>query len=313
MNAVFHLPAFFTHCGFMTVLLEMKKHFPQFFRENIEIGTIDDAFQPSAWNGRYLTENICSLKTAEEIVRSFNERGVPIRFTFTNPVISQKHLGDDFCNSIMKLAGNGMNEVMVTSPVLEEYIREFYPEYKITSAACESSRSFEEAAALLEKDYSLVALNSDLNAFPDKLAQLPNREKIELYVNCFCTPDCPSKADHLRSVGEQQTAFANHARKYPNVPFELKKYGITSVYDCPCMSRNIFNIKNLSTFISPDDITEKFLPMGISHFRIEGRSFDVLNLTETLFYYLIKPEHAAHARYEFFFHLNNAGVITVSE
>ena len=73
-------------------------------------------------------------------MKEFNSRGIPLRFTFTNPLIEEKHLSDKVCNDILKMADNGMNEVIVMSPILEQYIRENYPGYKITSSTCKQIR-----------------------------------------------------------------------------------------------------------------------------------------------------------------------------
>ena len=79
------------------------------------------------------------------------------------------------------------------------------------------------------------------------------------------------------------------------------------------MNRNIIDIKNLRTHITPDDIYEKYLPMGFNQFKIEGRTSNVLNLMETYFYYMIKPEYADEARFKFIANLVSNGVIKFNE
>ena len=98
-----------------------------------------------------------------EILRQFNGRGIPCRFTFTNPLITEEHLNDKFCNDVMRMADNGLNEVIVNSPILEEYIREKYPSYKITSSTCKQIEDFDALSAELDKDYSLVVLDYNWN------------------------------------------------------------------------------------------------------------------------------------------------------
>ncbi len=43
-------------------------------------------------------------------------------------------------------------------------------------------------------------------------------------------------------------------------------------------------------FISIEDIKNKYLPIGISNFKIEGRSLGSAIILEFLLYYLTKPE-----------------------
>ena len=43
----------------------------------------------------------------------------------------------------MKVADNGMNEVLVVSPILEEYIRKNYPGYKVNSSTCKAIKDID--------------------------------------------------------------------------------------------------------------------------------------------------------------------------
>ena len=45
-----------------------------------------------------------------------------MRYTYTNPLLTREDLSDAYCNFCMKAADNGMNEVLVVSDILEEYI-----------------------------------------------------------------------------------------------------------------------------------------------------------------------------------------------
>lgn len=82
---------------------------------------------------------------------------------------------------------------------------------------------------------------------------------------------------------------------------------------CKCMERNIFQIKKLSTHITPDDIWEKYVPMGFSQFKIEGRTLDIFNLMEHYLYYMIKPECKEESRFMLLKQLRANKVITVNE
>lgn len=45
-----------------------------------------------------------------------------------------------------------------------------------------------------------------------------------------------------------------------------------------------------------NDIRERFLPMGFSHFKIEGRGLGSALILEFLLYYMTKPEYHLHVR-----------------
>ena len=51
----------------------------------------------------------------------------------------------------------------MVSPILEEYIREWYPNFKITSSTCKEIKDINEVNAELEKDYHIVVLDYNLN------------------------------------------------------------------------------------------------------------------------------------------------------
>ena len=312
MKARFHLPGIATHFRFNLIFATVLEQYPQYFRD-IEIASFYGAFPQSIWNGGRTQEGLCDKNDVKAVLKAFNDKGIPVRFTFTNPALEKKHLNDKFCNMVMSLANNGLNEVIVVSPILEEYIRKYYPDFKITSSTCKRLDDGERLAAELEKDYSIVVVDYDLNNKFDILEKLPHKEKCEFLVNSNCRPACPNRKQHYYNVGVQQINYANHMRKYPDKPYDPIIFGDGANQNCPFFTRNLFEIRDLSTNIKPADIWDKYLPMGFNQFKIEGRTAWLFNLIETYVYYMAKPEYADIARYTLidFCHENN--VLTVNE
>ena len=62
----------------------------------------------------------------KQVLDNYNNLGVPVRFTWTNSLLEEKHLYDTYCNLIMDMADNGMNQVLVNREVLGDYLREKY-------------------------------------------------------------------------------------------------------------------------------------------------------------------------------------------
>ncbi len=308
MKAYFHLPDFSHHFMLNFILVSMYKNCPHFFREGVEIASFFGTFPQSLWNGGRNASGTTELKFAEHAIKSFNNAGIPLRFTFTNPVLEKKHLKDKFCNDVMKLADNGMNEVIVFSPILEEYIREKYPNFKLTSSTCKRITDIEALTAELEKDYKLVVVDYDFNNKFDLLEKIPHKEKCELLINPCCNPECSMRSEHYRRVGLQQIEFCEHLAKNPTKPLTPK---ISTEMGCGCGDRTIFDNMKLPNNISPDDIWEKYIPMGFQHFKIEGRTASQLNMIETYMYYLIKPEYQNEARFTYLFNLEKSGVIRI--
>ncbi len=318
MRARFHLPDFAGHFKLNLVFAEFLAQRPEYFREGVEIASVFGSFPPSLWNGGRAQCGICDKNFIRTVIRNFNERGIPLRFTFTNPMLEKKHLSDNFCNMVLHLADNGLNEVIVVSPLLEEYIRKNFPNYKITSSTCKRILNQEQLCAEVEKDYHIVVIDYDLNHDFDTLKKIPDKKKCELLVNASCNPECPVRKEHYDAIGMQQIAYANHMKKYSDVPFNIENFKknhpeAVKFIDCPCGERTLFDVVKLKNHITPDEIWNTYIPMGFEQFKIEGRSSGTLNLIEHYMYYMIKPECKEQARLEFMKWLSENGVITINE
>lgn len=294
MDINFHIPDFINHCRLNLLLLTLMQQHPEYFREGVKIASVFGAFPPSLWNGGRNTVGVVDDEIIKQVTKAFNSRGVPFRFTFTNPLIEEKHLGDPFCNKVMRMCDNGLNEVIVLSPILEEYIRKNYPSYKITSSTCKEIRNADELSAELEKDYHYVVLDYNWNNNFEFLETLPHKEKCELLINACCVPNCPRRGEHYRSIGETQIKYA----EYMKTPPMMRKPTHFEDFKCPSMLRHIYQITDLPTHISPDAIVEKYVPMGFNQFKIEGRTVPDIALAENYIYYMIKPEYKDTARLE---------------
>lgn len=318
MRARFHLPDFTKHFMFNIVFAEFLKECPDYFREGVEIASVYGTFPPAIWNGGRFQYGQCDKGFIKQVIKEFNNRGIPLRFTFTNPVLEKKHVHDEYCNMIMHLADNGLNEVIVASPVLEDYIRKNYPSYKLTSSTCKRITDPDKLYEEVDKDYHIVVIDYDLNNKFDVLEKIPDKEKCELLVNACCNPGCRLRSEHYRSIGAEQLAYAEHLKRNPNGEFDFRKavkykdFINEDILRCKCMSRSVFQIKGLSSHISPDDIWEKYIPMGFSQFKIEGRTIELFNLIEHYMYYMIKPECRDEARLDLYFRLQKNNVVRTS-
>lgn len=295
MRVRFHLPGLSSHFRLNTILAEMIKNFPEYFREGVEIASVYGTFPPAIWNGGRTQQSVCDKNFIKGVLSTLNSRGIPARFTFTNPMLEKKHLSDKFCNMILSMADNGLNEVIVVSPILEEYIRRNFPKYKITSSTCKRITDAEKLYEEIEKDYHIVVIDYDLNHEFDVLEGIPDKSKCELLVNACCNPGCVHRSHHYQTMGLEQIAYSNHVRKYQDVPFDAERFfsehpESAAEFECQCMKRNIYEAKKLKNHITPEEIWEKYVPMGFSQFKIEGRTADVFNLLETYIYYMAKPE-----------------------
>lgn len=309
MRVRFHLPDFSGRFKLNLLFADMLKQYPHYFREGVEIASVYGVFPPSMWNGGRPQPGVCDSNYVKAVIKAFNDRGIPLRFTFTNPALEKKHLNDTFCNMVLNLANNGLNEAIVVSPILEEYIRTNFPKYKLTSSTCKRITSPEMLEEELGRDYSIVVVDYDFNNNFEVLSKLPRKEDCELLVNACCEPNCPRRAEHYHTIGLMQIAYNEHLKKYPNKPFNANTIDTKGLERCPFGQRGVYDIRNLRTHISPDDIWEKYVPMGFEQFKIEGRSSSNLNIAETYMYYMAKPEYRDEARFTLLKAMENTGAL----
>ncbi|MBE5855563.1 MAG: hypothetical protein E7297_09435 [Lachnospiraceae bacterium] len=302
----FHLPGLRYNFPLNMYWLNLQKQYPDYFRDGVKVVSFFGSFPFSLWNGgRLIVNDQCDAEFVKRVVSSINGKGIPVRYTFTNPLIKEEDLDDAFCNYCMKVADNGMNEVLVFSPLLEEYIREKYPSFKIDSSTCKELRDVDQLNAELEKDYRYVVLDYNMNNNWDLLENIHHKEKIEVLVNALCIPNCPRRGDHYKNIAINQKIMEQNKK----LPKERQKKIVP--WTCEYGDRNcIHTIQDYSTYVSPEMIWEKYVPMGINNFKIEGRTANIFSLVETYAHYMIKPEHQGEVRVLMLKNLELAGVIS---
>ncbi|MDC7294346.1 MULTISPECIES: hypothetical protein [unclassified Butyrivibrio] len=310
MNKVrFHLPGLRYNFPLNMFWISLLEQHPEYFREGVEIASFFGAFPFSLWNGgRLLGNDQCDAGFVKHVIASINKKNIPVRFTFTNPLIKEEDLADPFCNFCLKEGDNGMNEVLVFSPILEEYIRENYPSYKIDSTTCKEIKSVETLNAELEKDYKYVVLDYNMNNQWDLIEQLNHKDKLEVLINALCVPNCERRGDHYKNIALNQKIVQENR----NLPPEKRKHIIP--WTCKYGDMNcLYTIQDYPTFVSPELIWEKYVPMGINNFKIEGRTANLFSLIETYCFFMIKPEKVGEARLLLLRNLEAAKVIQVNK
>ncbi len=311
MSIKFHLPDFAAHYRFNLVFLTMLKNCPQYFRDGVEIASIYGTFPQSMWNGGRVMKDTCDKSFVDLVISGLDSLGIPMRFTFSNPLITEEHLDDALCNYVLKTAENGKNGVIVVSPILEDYIRKNYPGYKITSSTCKRITDIDVLNEEIDKDYDIVVIDYDLNKNFEALEKIKNKEKCEILVNASCIPNCPNRVQHYRDLGEFQIAFSEYVNAKPDKPFRYEDYGIkeSEFVNCPHMGCDAVDARKFGNHITPDELYDKYVPMGFSQFKIEGRTASIFNLIELYLYYMIKPEFKDKARLDLCNNLEKNGIL----
>jgi len=304
----FHLPGLRFNYPLNMFWVSLLEQYPHYFREGVEIGSFFGCFPVALWNGgRLIAHDQCDASFITNVIKSVNGKGIPVRYTFTNPLITEEDLDDPFCNFCMQAADNGMNEVMIMSPILEKYLREKYPNFAYNSSTCKEIKSVEAFNEELDKPYKYVVLDYNMNNNWDFIGQLKDPGRLEVLVNTLCQPDCKRRGEHYRQIArdQRQVLINRTLPKEQQVPIQT--------WHCEYGEKNcIHTIKGYPTFISVEDIWEKYVPAGINNFKIEGRTGSLFSLIDTYSYFMLKPEYAGEARLLLLRNLQKAGIVTVN-
>lgn len=270
-----HLPGLCSLRYLNIVFLGLMKQYPEKFREGYKIASVYGTFPGAIWNGGRSVFGKATESDMEKIIKAYNDNGVPVRFTWTNSLLEEKHMGDAFCNRIMELADNGFNQVLVNRDCLEQHIRKNYPNYPMISSTTKRVTDLQGIKEELEKDYHLVVLDYDLNHDEEVLKELePYAGKLEILVNEICYPHCPMRKMHYRD--ESRAQLENDTKSF---------------FDCPNKStpRVFSECKKRPAFISNEEIGS-YIERGYVNFKIVGRGLPPQFALDSYLYFLVKDE-----------------------
>lgn len=273
----FYLPGLIDNFDLNCMLIERMRLCPDHFYPSIEIGAVFGAFPDHIWNGGRMMMGYTTSKDMDIVMNTYNNYGIPVRWTWTNPTLTIEDLKDKQCNRTTKRYENGMNEILVNNDLCENYFRERFPGYSFISSTTKRLNTMESLNQELAKDYKIVVVDYDFNNKWDLLEQIDQPKKCELLINPLCNPNCPYRKDHYRLIGERQKGnmFSRHDKSE----------------ECPAQHRLFHEIKKLPTFITVEDLYNKYVPAGFQHFKIEGRGMGPLKPLTWYLYYMVKPEY----------------------
>lgn len=280
-ETIFHLPGFFEKPVIYQKLLWIYNNERHKFRKNTKIGSIYGAPGNSIWNGGRLVRGAYTRQELENSCIFATDMNIPIRFTFTNCLIENKHLNDTYCNMILDIFNTGKNEIICNSPILEKYLRNKYGNnYKYISSTTKRLNNKQDQTKEIEKDYYLIVIDYDFNNDNEYLKQLEPKSKIEILCNAVCKSNCPNRKQHYENISRCQL-----------------DYNPQGLMMCDDSVKNFYEVMKSKTFISKERI-EELTAMGFSNFKLEGRTAHPLDLIEILIYYLIKEEWQNEVRRE---------------
>lgn len=287
MTAKFHLPGLFEFYDFYKVFLPLYNERRDWFYDWAEISSIYGAPADCLWGGGRVGFGQDRVEEVLELLQEYNLEG---RLTFSNSLLREEHLNDKKCNKLCALfeKSGRQNGVIVHSELLLKYLQEKYPGlYEVSS----TTKVLKEAAALVEElnrpEFRYVVPDFRLNK-SEELFLLPQKlkDKVEFLCNECCWTGCQDRKLCYENVSRKSLGedCPDHICKAPegNKGYKFSKA-----------------MENQS-FIGVEDIVNKYLPVGFSNFKIEGRSLGSALLLEFLLYYLVKPQQHLKVREEIY-------------
>ncbi len=280
--AHFHLPGLFEFYELYRIFLKIHAEHREYFYSWCDIGSIYGSPDGCLWSGGRTESGDTDPKDVLALVDKYN---ISARLTFSNSLINEKHLKDKKCNSLCKTFNNSKNGVIVHSDSLKEYLKNTYPDLYLVSSTTKVITDFPRLVdELNDPSFSYVVPDFRLNKSFDKLSALSVRQKdkVEFLCNECCWVGCKDRKVCYESVSHKNLGDDN-SEHICSAPGGENGYTFSSAMQNPM-------------FISVNDIKTKYIPMGFSNFKIEGRGLGSALVFEMLLYYMVKPEYQINVR-----------------
>ena len=288
-TAFYHLPGLFEFYELYRVFLPLFRQHREYFYDWCEIGSIYGAPGNCLWGGGRVGYGDCAPR---DVLRLTREYGVSARLTFSNSLLREEHLSDRKCNELCRLfaeAGGPANGVIVHSDLLLHYLEKRYPGLYFVSSTTKVLTEFQQLRQELEREeFRYVVSDFRLNRAFDRLEALPAplKDKVEFLCNECCWFGCKDRKACYETVSRKSLGEDGPEHRCA-APDAEGGYRFSKAMTNP-------------GFIGVGDISNVYLPMGFSHFKIEGRSLGSALILEFLLYYLTKPAYQLRVREEIY-------------
>ena len=283
--AHYHLPGLFEFYGLYRVFLPLFYEHRDYFYEWCDIGSVYGVPENCIWGGGRIEEG---TQNPKDVLALLKEYGISGRLTFSNSLLSGKHLSDFRCNAICRMfeeSDGPENGVIVHSELLLDYLRRTYPGLYFVSSTTKVLTEFPELLKELNREeFRYVVPDFRLNKKFKEWDTLSSAEKdkVEFLCNECCSFGCKDRKACYESVSRLNLGERGEEHRC-SAPDAEEGYVFSKAMKNP-------------GFLSTEEIWEEYLPMGFSNFKIEGRGLGSALILEFLLYYMTKPEHQLEVR-----------------
>lgn len=288
MTAHFHLPGLFEFYDLYKAFLPLYRNHREWFYDWCDIASIYGSPSDCLWGGGRVGFGEADAEDVFELMKEF---GISSRLTFSNSLLKEEHLSDKKCNELCRLFEKEpvKNGVIVYSDLLLDYLKRNFPGFYFVSSTTKVLTDFSDfKMELARNDFSFVVPDFRLNKKFEKLEALDEglKNKVEFLCNECCSPFCQERKICYENVSRKNLGLecSDHHCAAPDGD---KGYRFSSAMKSPL-------------FIGIDDIQNKYLKMGFSNFKIEGRGLGSAMVLEFLLYYLVRPKYQINVREEIY-------------
>lgn len=292
MNKInFHLPGAFEYFYIYKLLIPMFFNNTKMFYDFVNIYCVYGVPAYFPWAGGRNGFPLKKYSKYTDVKNFYKSYNIPVSITATNLLLSETDLNNKYCNKVLEYYNEPGNSVIVSNELLHKHIRKNYKNYLLISSTTKCLNA-EETKREYNNDYDIVVLDYNLNNNWDFLNSLSEEEKSksEFLINHACGIKCPRRKQHYITISQ------------------MNLYNIENkVYDfsrCKWQDITFFESMKRPYILTINRIQNEYLPKGFTHFKIEGRNQNNLNLIYALTHYLVKPEYHEEIIYYLFYYLN---------
>lgn len=287
-KAYYHLPGLFEFYDLYRAFLPLYRAHREYFYDWCEIGSIYGAPADCLWGGGRAG---FGEDDGAKVLALLEEYGISARLTFSNSLLRPEHLADPKCSRLCARFARGTvrNGVIVHSDLLLEHLKKNYPQLYFVSSTTKVLTDFAQLQQELSRgEFRYVVPDFRLNKAFDQLAALPaeQKAKVEFLCNECCWFGCADRKACYEAVSRKNLGEVGPDHRC-TAPGGSEGYRFSKAMANP-------------GFIGAGAIRDIYLPMGFSHFKIEGRGLGSAVVLEFLLHYLTRPEYQLQVREEIY-------------
>ena len=271
----FKLPGLFEKTDLIKKVIEVYNAYPFVFKEGCIIDSVYGSNGGNLNGGRAISECKHNIK---DILYFCEQNNVLPTIIMSNTLVTYEEAAHDAnATKIINNFNVSTTNFCVANNEVEKWLLDNgVPSFNIISSTtkCLNEKDLEKE----EKSHGLVVLPENLINRFDIISKLSTetRSKLEVIVNSACPLNCMARKNHYDYMS--RIALKEKVPKFVCPNYNYAGNGF------------LYELFNTPQFVS-NKMINKYIELGINHFKIQGRTDSDYNLIETFAYYLVKDRY----------------------